>query len=127
MKVRESDQVFAEQVRLIYSGMSYATVVTLTVGALLVYAHWQVAPIDLLIGWSAYMLLGLLLRGLLVWRFNAARALERGRPGPWLGLYLAAVAFLGAGWGSAGLLFTPPESPPHQFVTAFILCATTVA
>ena len=53
MKVRESDQVFTEQVRLIYSGMSYATVVTLTVGALLVYVHWQVASVDLLIGWSA--------------------------------------------------------------------------
>ena len=43
MKSRESDQVFAEQVRLIYSGVSYATLVTLTVGAILVYAHRQIA------------------------------------------------------------------------------------
>jgi PAS domain S-box-containing protein len=120
------DQVFAEQVRLIYSGVSYATLVTLTVGAILVYAHRQVASVDLLVGWSAYMLLGLLIRNILVWRFHAVHALDRGHPAFWLRLYVATVVLLGAGWGSAGILFVPPESPPHQFLTAFILGATAV-
>ncbi|MBE9553764.1 MAG: hypothetical protein IMF05_09915, partial [Proteobacteria bacterium] len=120
------DQVFAEQVRLIYSGVFYATLVTLTVGAILVYAHRQVASVDLLVGWSAYMLAGLLIRNILVWRFHAVHALDRGRPAFWLHLYVATVVLLGAGWGSAGIFFMPPESPPHQFLTAFILGATAV-
>ncbi|MDH5558489.1 MAG: hypothetical protein OEZ03_14155, partial [Alphaproteobacteria bacterium] len=48
------DQVFAEQVRLIFSGVSYATLVTLTVGAIMIYAHRDVAPPAKLIGWSCY-------------------------------------------------------------------------
>ncbi len=126
MKSRESDQVFAEQVRLIYSGVSYATLVTLTVGAILVYAHRQVASVDILVGWSAYMLLWLMLRVLLVWRFHATHVLVRGHPAPWLRAYLVTVICLGAGWGTAGILFVPPESPQHQFLTAFALGATAV-
>ena len=120
------DQVFAEQVRLIYSGVSYATLVTLTVGAILIYAHRHAAPAATLIGWSSYMLAGLVLRILLVWRFHATKALERRQPAIWLRLYIAAVMLLGAGWGSAGILFMPTESPPHQFLTAFVLGATAV-
>ena len=121
-----TDQVFAEQVRLIYSGVSYATLVTLTVGAILIYAQRHAAPLAMLTGWSSYMLTGLLLRILLVWRFHAAKAHERRRPAFWLRLYLVMVVYLGAGWGAIGLLFMPPESPPHQFLTAFVLGATAV-
>ncbi|MCK4869441.1 MAG: hypothetical protein KAT39_15415, partial [Alphaproteobacteria bacterium] len=120
------DQVFAEQVRLIYSGVSYATLVTLTVGAILIYAHRQTAAPAMLIGWASYMTAGLLLRILLVWRFHATRVIERGQPAIWLRLYLMAIVYLGAGWGAIGLLFMPPESPPHQFLTAFVLGATAV-
>ncbi len=126
MKSSESDQVFAEQVRLIYSGVSYATLVTLTVGAILVYAHRQVASVDILVGWSSYMLLLLMLRVLLVWRFHATHVLEREHPASWLRAYLVTVICLGAGWGAAGILFVPPESPQHQFLTAFALGATAV-
>ena len=115
--------VFAEQVRLIYSGVSYATLVTLTVGAILVYAHRQrcfCRPAGWLV---AYMLLGLLLRVILVWRFHAVHALDRGHPASGCTSIWPRWCLLGAGWGAAGILFMPPESPPHQFLTAFILGA----
>ena len=120
------DKVFAEQVRLIYSGVSYAALVTLTVGAILIYAHRHTAPPAMLIGWSSYMLSGLLLRIPLVWRFHATKTLEPGHLALWLRLYMVTIVFLGAGWGATGILFMPPESPPHQFLTAFILGATAV-
>lgn len=44
-------QVFLEQVRLLYSGVTYATAVTLTLGTVLVYAQREMAsPPPLLAG-----------------------------------------------------------------------------
>ncbi|MDH5558036.1 MAG: ATP-binding protein [Alphaproteobacteria bacterium] len=120
------DQVFREQVRLIYSGVSYATLVTLTVGIILMHAHRHTASIQLLTGWSSYMLAGLALRILLVWRFHATRAIDGNRLAIWLRLYIAAIMLLGVGWGATGILFMPPESPPLQFLTAFVLAAVAV-
>lgn len=117
------DAVFAEQVRQLYSGLSYSTVVTIIVGAMLVYAQSAATAGHIMAGWAIYMVVALVLRGLLGWRFTAGRALEKGHLAVWLHRYMAGVAAMGAGWGAAGVLFYPPDSSPHQFVTAFVLAA----
>ena len=123
MNARESDLVYAEQVRLIYSGVIYATLVTLAAGVLLAYGQRGTVSGPVLGSWVAYMAVVLSLRILLAWRFHVRNGADVVRPAIWGRLYLVAVAAIGAGWGAAGVLFMPVESASHQFLTAFLLAA----
>lgn len=102
-----ADQVFLEQVRLIYSGATYATVVTLTVGTILVYAQREMASPVAIAGWSCCMIAGTLARIYLVWRFGRTESQREKSIVYWRDLYVALVLFLSAGWGAAGYCSFP--------------------
>ncbi len=121
-----SEQVFREQVRLIYSGIAYSTAVTAVVAGVLAWAQWTVAPVPAIVGWGAYMAAALVLRNVLAWQFHATGAARHPDPRRWLILYEAGILAMGAGWGIAGLIFMPLDSPQHQMVTAFALGAIAV-
>jgi signal transduction histidine kinase len=123
MSARESDNVFVEQIRLVYSGVLYATLVTLSAAALLIFGQGGSDHEPALKGWAAYMAVVLGMWLVLTWRFNAAGTAQISRPAGWNLLYLITVGAVGAGWGMAGVLFLPTESVSQQFLTAFLLAA----
>ena len=123
MNTPESDEVFSEQIRLVYSGVLYATLVTLSAAALLIFGQGGSDHAPALNGWMAYMAIVLSMWLLLTWRFNAAGTAQIRRAAGWNLLYLITVAAIGAGWGMAGVLFLPTDSVSEQFLTAFLLAA----
>ncbi|MDH3229859.1 MAG: ATP-binding protein [Alphaproteobacteria bacterium] len=123
MNARESDNVYAEQIRLVYSGVLYATLVTLSAAALLIFGQGGSDREPALNGWVAYMAVVLSMWLALTWRFNAAGTAQIRRPAGWNLLYLITVAAIGAGWGMAGVLFLPTDSVSQQLLTAFLLAA----
>lgn len=75
------------------------------------------------------MIVGTLAHIYLAWRFSRAERHQKQNLQNvvyWRDLYVALVLFLAAGRGTAGILFVPLDSPPHQFLTAFILGAMAV-
>jgi len=123
VNARESDNVYAEQIRLVYSGVLYATLVTLSAAALLIFGQGGSDREPALNGWVAYMAVVLSMWLALTWRFNAAGTAQIRRPAGWNLLYLITVAAIGAGWGMAGVLFLPTDSVSQQLLTAFLLAA----
>ncbi len=123
MSAQESDKVFVEQIRLVYSGVLYATLVTLSATALLIFGQGGSEHAPALKGWAAYMAVVLGMWLALTWRFNVAGTRHIDRPAGWNLLYLITVAAIGAGWGMAGVLFLPTDSVAQQFLTAFLLAA----
>ncbi len=123
MDTRESDKLFVEQIRLVYSGVLYATLATLSAAALLIFGQGGSDHEPALNGWMAYMAIVLSTWLALTWRFRTAGTAQIHRPAGWNLLYLVTVAAIGAGWGMAGVLFLPTESVSQQFLTAFLLAA----
>ena len=123
MSAREPDTVFEEQIRLVYSGVLHATLVTLSAAALLIFGQGGGEHQPVLKGWAAYMAVVLGMWLMLTWRFNVAGRARIDRPAGWNLLYLVTVASVGAGWGMAGVLFLPTDSISQQFLTAFLLAA----
>ncbi len=123
MSTRESENLFVEQIRLVYSGVLYATLVTLSAAALLIFGQGGSDHEPALNGWVAYMAVVLSMWLVLTWRFKTAGTTQIRRPAGWNLLYLITVAAIGAGWGMAGVLFLPTDSVSQQFLTAFLLAA----
>jgi len=115
-----SDQVYAEQIKLLYKNAPLAYSVTLINGAILVYVQRAYISIFVLLGWYACLLLATVFRIVVVWRYN------RISPGPdetrfWHIAYLICVVLVGSVWGATPIVLFPIEAIAHQVFVAFVL------
>jgi diguanylate cyclase (GGDEF)-like protein/PAS domain S-box-containing protein len=120
MEIFNSDQVYAEQVKLLYESAPLAYSVTLINGAILAYVLREHIALGALLGWYGSLSLVTVLRGLMVWRY------ARIRPGPdesrfWNIAYLIGAGLAGSIWGAAAAVLFPIESIAHQVFVAFVV------
>jgi len=114
------DQLFAEQVKLLYKNAPLAYSVTVINGAILIYVQSTYIQTPSLAAWYASLVLITVMRGLVIWRY------ARVQPGPdrarfWNLAYLIGAGLAGAVWGSAAVLLFPLNSIAHQVFVAFVL------
>jgi signal transduction histidine kinase len=102
----------ADQVTLAYRSLSRTTVSMLLGAALLCGAMWTVAPLALLAGWIALVVLNQLARWRLTVAWRSARPGDDAAP-RWGGYWAAGSTIAGALWGGIAVAIYP-ESPGHQ-------------
>ena len=115
-----TEQVLAEQVRLLYSSRDTSAAVTLVAAAALGRFEWNVAPRLIILGWCAYMTLVTAARVALALRYKHASpsGLETEW---WGGAFAIGAGLAGLGWGVAGVLLYPERDLAHQMFLLFIL------
>jgi len=117
---RHSDELLAEQVKLLYKNAPLAYVVTLANGAILAYVQSPYISTAVLLAWYGSLILVTASRALI------ARQYAHASPGPgdarrWNGIYVIGAACAGIVWGSAALMLFPLNSIAHQVLVAFVL------
>lgn len=115
-----SDELFAEQVKLLYNNAPLAYFTILINGAILIYVLRNHVAASTLLAWYASLLLVTGVRSIMVRRFVCAR------PPPasarrWNIAYLAGAALGGTVWGATAIVLFPLDSAAHQVFIAFVL------
>lgn len=121
-----AQELFARQVRLLFSHARPAILIALAMGVIYLGLMWRVAPHSLLLAWLAAI--GLVSASRLV----HARAYFKSNPSfeqskRWLQQYVAGTCVAGLLWGSAGILFLPDSQPLYQMVTLVLLMGLSAA
>ena len=109
-----------DKIQLLFDGTWPSVIATAVVGAIFASIHFSLTTWQNLVYWYASLLVVLLLRGLLERRYRAAKT-QAGDLQPWVWRYRLGVISSGMIFGSAGLLFYPPDSVAHQAVTVVLL------
>jgi PAS domain S-box-containing protein len=116
---REQD-VYAEQVKLLYTQIPLGLVGTVFNAVLLAAIQWPVIAPPVVLAWLAYIVILTAARGILIYRYRtAAPPPAEARRWGWWGI--AGAALSGLGWGAAGVLLFPEESTIRQVFLAFVL------
>jgi signal transduction histidine kinase len=113
-------ELYSEQVRLLYDQIPLGLVASFLNAGLLAAVEWSAASHDVVLAWLAYVALITAARTLLWRQYRTASpaARDTGRWGAWC---VAGTALSGLGWGAAGILLFPEESPVLQVFLVFVL------
>ena len=114
------DRVRDDKIQLLYDGTWPSIIATAIVGALFTSIHMGLTTWQTLAYWYGSLIIVLLLRGLLERRFTAVETKATDKH-VWVWRYRVGVFCSGLVFGSAGLLFYPPDSVAHQAVTVMLL------
>ncbi len=117
---RRQRQVYAEQIRLLYSNANAGVWVTVSVATVLGYLQWAVISHPVILAWLIYMLLISSVRFTLArsyWR--AARTDTSTRR--WANAFAIDTCLSAVGWGAAGILLYPEAELANQVILAFVL------
>ena len=117
---RFSVQIYAEQVRLLYSNAPLAYSATLLNGAILAFVQGSYVATPVLIAWYGVLVSVTALRTWLAWRY------ARVSPGPdaarrWSSAYVVGAALAGSVWGATAFVMIPSASVAHEVFVAFVL------
>ncbi len=115
-----SDQVYVEQIALLYKNAPIAYSVSLINGAILIYIQRAYISVFVLLGWYGCLLLATIIR------IVAVQWYTRVNPGPeeapfWHSVYLICVALAGSVWGATSFVLFPIGAIAHQVFLAFVL------
>ncbi|WP_126456570.1 sensor histidine kinase [Sulfuriflexus mobilis] len=115
---QQQDPVYAEQLRLLFSGMPLSVAAISINSALMLAVLWAVIAHEKLVLWGLAMLLVVLYRGALAgWYANNNDALSVQR---WGQLFTSGALLTACVWASAAIFLFPDESITHQAFLAFI-------
>ena len=117
---RRGRQIYAREVRLLYSNANVAVGVTLVATLVLASLQWAVVSHLVILAWCLFMFLVSAARftlGRRYWR-AAPSDLETGRWGTALAI---GAGLSGAGWGAAGIFLYPEGQLANQVFLVFIL------
>lgn len=114
------DELFAEQVKLLYNNAPLAYVTTLINGAILIYVLRGHISTPVLLAWYGSLLLVTAIRSIAVWRY-ACIPPAPGDARRWNVIYLIGAALAGSVWGSTAIVLFPLDSISHQVFIAFVL------
>jgi hypothetical protein len=116
MQANDRQQIYAEQIRQLYSLEHVALIATLICSSMLVLFHWQVMSHQVLIAWFSAL-------GLITFVRFCLLILYRRRPGSyaqpqeWGKVFIASALLSGIGWGTSVIFLFPAGSIQHQLVT----------
>lgn len=116
-------KVCAHQVALLHHHAKTSIPISIINAFIYVFVMWDVSPHTHLSLW-----LGLILTSGIV-RLGLVRSFFRNSPAahetkPWLDRFLISTAITGLLWGSAGIVFMPPNHDLYQAVTILLLAGT---
>lgn len=116
----EHQQLYAEQVKLLYRNAPVGLIATLINSVVLVFILRSVVPHRTLTAWLVCILLISIARFVQLTRFRRVppESSDVGRWGIW---FLTGLALSGIIWGSAGIFLFPVGSIVHQAFLAFVL------
>ena len=117
---QERPELYAEQVRLLYSNALPGLIATFINSGILVFILRNVVPHRVLGTWLACILSLSAARFVQLLRFRRLPpdSPDVGRRGAW---FIAGLALSGIVWGSTGVFLFPAESVIHQVFLAFVL------
>lgn len=115
-----SDELFAEQVKLLYGNAPIAYCTTLINGAILIYVLWAHIPAPTLLAWYGCLLLVTVIRSIAVWQYHRINP-SYDDTFRWNIIYLIGAALAGVAWGSSAVVLFPTDSISHQVFIAFVL------
>ncbi|MDD3815154.1 MAG: EAL domain-containing protein [Desulfocapsaceae bacterium] len=112
--------IYANQLELLFNGTPHSVMVSILVAIILVTIEDGRIPLLSLSIWT--ILLALIMSG----RFLLFRRYQSVKPSPaqgvgWGKLFLIGTSLTGLIWGAAGILFFPVDSISHQVFTLFVL------
>ncbi len=118
--------VYASQVGLLYTDAYLGLIASYVNAVLLTYIQWDYAPKAGAIAWLSTMTVLLSARICLVYSYHRYKRKPE-EVGVWGLAYALGATATGMCWGSAGILFVPWTSVPHQFFTTFVLAGVAAA
>lgn len=119
-KSEESQELYAEQVNLLYKNSQTSLTATIMNALILGLILWKVVSHSIIISWVICNILLTLVRYILVYRYRSAL------PNPyeirlWSKLLILGIASSGIIWGSSAIFLFPVESIAHQALLVLIL------
>lgn len=117
---RRKRQVYAEQIRLLYTNANAGVWVTVFAATLLSYLQWGAISHPIILAWLMYMLVTSSMRFALArgyWRATKTDANSRG----WAHSFTLGTGLSAMGWGAAGVLLYPEAQLGNQVILAFVL------
>lgn len=113
-------QVYAEQVRLLYGNANAGIWVTIVAASALGFLQWKVISHRIVIAWLIYMLAISAVRFALARRYRRAATTDT-NPRQWANVFILNTALSALGWGTAGILLYPESYLANQVILAFVL------
>ena len=117
---KEGDELFAEQVNLLYRQGPLAFFATLANAVILSLVLWGVVSHVTVALWLSCLFLVTVVRFVFVLKYRRVSG-ERREPRRWANWFIAGVALSGIIWGVAGIVLFAPESVTHQVFLAFVM------
>ncbi len=115
-----AEEMFAEQVKLLYANSSIGLCFALIIGAILILVQrTHIAP-SVLISWYGSLLLVTTLRALTARQFTRTKP-DLASMHRWNNIFLIGTACAGAVWGATAIFLVPANSMAHQVFVAFVL------
>lgn len=118
--VDRGDEIYAEQVRQLFSVEHLGFIATLINSSILVLIQWPVISQRLLIVWFGTLMLITAVRYLLLRNYQKSLMLPE-QIKRWARLLTAGAAVSGMTWGTAGIFMVPEASTLHQIFVPFVL------
>ena len=113
-------QVYAEQIALLYRNSFVGTAITLIVGGILATVQSLQLPLPKILSWYVCLILVTAFRMVLSYRYKCAPPLSR-RNRVWERRFLLGAGLSGLAWGAAAIFLFPPEAIVFQVFLAFVL------
>ncbi|MGP8330444.1 MAG: PAS domain S-box protein [Methanosarcinaceae archaeon] len=116
----ETQRLYTEQVKLLYTNVPASTIATLINSSILVFILWKEIAPTVLIAWLVCLFLTTFFRSVLLYKYKHAsvESLKTGRWGAWLTFWIAAVGMV---WGAAAIFLFSEESIVHQVFLVFVV------
>lgn len=117
---RRKRQVYAQQIRLLYTNANAGIWVTVLVATLLTYLQWGMISHPIVLAWLMYMLVVSFVRFVLARRYWSAARMDTDTRG-WANTFTIGTGLSALGWGAAGVLLYPEAQLVNQVILAFVL------
>jgi diguanylate cyclase (GGDEF)-like protein/PAS domain S-box-containing protein len=121
-----ADQIYAEQVNLLYTSAPVAHIVTLINGAILIFIQRPYFPTHVLITWYGCLVAVTAMRAFSVWRYSRDKPRVEEATG-WNLIYLVGTGLAATIWGAAAWMLFPAASTSNQIFVAFVLAGMAAA
>ncbi|MEA3359582.1 MAG: GAF domain-containing protein, partial [Thermodesulfobacteriota bacterium] len=119
-KSEESQELYAEQVRLLYENSPTSLAATVINALIMGLILWKVLSHSIIISWVICNILLTLARYVLVYRYRSSSP-NTYEIRLWSNLFIIGIVLSGIIWGASAIFLFPHQSIAHQALLAFVL------
>lgn len=114
-------RLYAEQVKILYSNSEFSMLASIINSIILTVILWNQFNKNHLLIWFSAVLLISLGRYYLIYKYKKSMASRYYKADKWCKLMFTGIFLIGIVWGTAGVVFFPVNSLPHQTFMTLIL------